>query len=552
MTRLRSPMPIVFVAAWAVYLVAGLYLSVHQQFFVGDSLSRVAAAQSVLFSRDPHAAAIGFVFTPLTALIQLPLTALTPYWPAVTADAVSAAVMSSAFMAGSVVQLAGVARDRRVWGWLAAVVTVLYAVDPMILFYGANGMSEAPFLFFLTWAVRRLIRWVDTDDVHDLVCAAVALGLAYLTRYDSVAAIAAAALLVGSVTWWRGPHTRRLARALLDVTLTASPGTVAFVVWAVTSWLITGDAFAQFTSEYGNAAIISQSGGSGSSTPGVALGFSVVEMLLLAPLLPVLMATIVAQRWRRGRVIPVLPPLAVCGAVLAFQVLSYARGSTFGFLRFYIVVIPLTAVIAMLAVPGHGHLPARRIGRLGAQPRPMRAPRRHHQVATAVLSVVVLAAAIPVTVWGMRSPKYAPQEFALAAVLRPEPSSTDPQHLDELRVDRSFSTERRLAEYLDGLDLSDGTVLTDTVFGFAVVARSTRPRQFVLPSDRDFTEVLNDPVRFGVRYLLTVPPTGRGASDAINLRYPTMYATGAELAVRVLDVPNVGADLPNWRVYRMR
>ena len=39
---------------------------------MGDALSRVQAAESVLFSRDPHLAAIGFIFTPLTAMVQIP------------------------------------------------------------------------------------------------------------------------------------------------------------------------------------------------------------------------------------------------------------------------------------------------------------------------------------------------------------------------------------------------------------------------------------------------------------------------------------------------
>lgn len=45
------------------YLVVGYWLQVRHGFIIGDSLARVSAAQSVLFSRDPHLAAIGFIFT---------------------------------------------------------------------------------------------------------------------------------------------------------------------------------------------------------------------------------------------------------------------------------------------------------------------------------------------------------------------------------------------------------------------------------------------------------------------------------------------------------
>ena len=56
----------------SVYLAVGYWLQVRHGFIIGDALSRVFAAQSVLFSRDPHLAAIGFIFTPLTAMVQLP------------------------------------------------------------------------------------------------------------------------------------------------------------------------------------------------------------------------------------------------------------------------------------------------------------------------------------------------------------------------------------------------------------------------------------------------------------------------------------------------
>ena len=40
------------------------------------------------------------------------------------------------------------------------------ALNPMILYYGANGMAEAVYLFFLTAAVYFLIRWNLTRRTH--------------------------------------------------------------------------------------------------------------------------------------------------------------------------------------------------------------------------------------------------------------------------------------------------------------------------------------------------------------------------------------------------
>ena len=94
-------------------------------------------------------------------------------------------------------------------------------------------------------------------------------------------------------------------------------------------------------------------------------------------------------------------------------------------------------------------------------------------------------------------------------------------------------------------------MITDTVYGFAILAASEKPRTFVIPSDPDFTALLNEPSVGGIEYLLAVPPEGRGQSDALNLRYPTLYETGAEIATLELEIPNDGDSQPDWRLYRV-
>lgn len=216
---------------------------------------------------------------------------------------------------------------------------VLFAGHPMIVFYGSNGMSEAPFVFFITWAVRRLMMWMVDDDVHHLVAAGgIAMGLAYLARYDALACIGAAGLVVAATTYRRAPRPPRVRRALLDLIIISGPGWVAFAGWAITGWLITGEGFAQFTSQYGNSAILRQSGAHGAGLVG-GLSFAATCTLLLAPTLAPLAMWAGLIRWRRPGASMLVPPLAVFGAALAFQAVTFAAGGTFAFLRFYIIGI---------------------------------------------------------------------------------------------------------------------------------------------------------------------------------------------------------------------
>ncbi|WP_067573432.1 glycosyltransferase family 39 protein, partial [Nocardia acidivorans] len=366
---------IIFAVSALMYLGTGLLLTAGRGYLMGDALSRVSATQSALFSRDPHLSAIGFVFTPLTSLAQLPFVAFAPWSSAITRWGVSGVVMTALFMAGAVTVVWGIGVDRGAPRWLCAVITVVFALNPMVVVYGGNGMSEALFLFCLCWAVRRLMRWVRTDGVHDLVAAGIALGLGYLTRYDALAPAAAAGLLVFALSYHRrrvGDH--RFAGAAMDLVLVSAPVALSFVVWAVTSWLITGQAFQQFTSQYGNSAILAQSGATVPGNPVAALEYSLAAMLILAPLLPLLIPISGALAVRRGDV-PVVVPVLLFGSVLAFQMLSYATGSTFAFLRFYVAVIPFAAILALLIAPAHGFPPTKRLGKYAETETPGRPAR---------------------------------------------------------------------------------------------------------------------------------------------------------------------------------
>ncbi|MEE2057131.1 ArnT family glycosyltransferase [Rhodococcus artemisiae] len=534
----------VFWATCALYVAVGLWLALEVRYFQGDSLSRVSAARTVLFSRDPHLAAIGFVFTPLTAIAQLPLVALSDWFPDLTRFAITAIAMSAPFMAGAVVQIHRIACDRGCAPWLVWTVTALFALNPMIVYYGANGMSEAPFLFLLCWATRRLIRWCSTDDIHDLGFAGVALGIAYLARYDALAAGGAVTVFVVILARWRTRRSMPRSRhpAILDGILFASPIVLSFGVFAAISWLITGDAFAQFSSSYGNAAIIEQSGG-GSAGGLSALAFSVAEIVALGPALPLLIPVVIAMAWRRRDLEPLVPFL-VFGAVIGFAMLSYARGATFPFLRFYLCAVPVLAVWVIQLAPRRGQFVSRRPGTY-AEPRPT------DSGGLAPLGALLLACGLPITFVAMLDSELSQEQHALRTVLFPDPDDPSDLREQEERIIASFSTERRLAQYLDQQSLPPGSVLMDTVYGFAVITATDRPDTYVVPSDADFTEVLNQPARFGVRYILTVPNEGRGTSDAVNRRYPTIFETGSEIATLELEIPNDGDNQPTWRLWRV-
>lgn len=539
----------VFWICTALYLAVGLYLTLGQGFLMGDALSRISAARSVWFSRDPHLAAIGFVFTPLTALAQLPTVLLSDWWPGLTSWGVTGVVMSAPFMAGAVVQIFKIGTDRGCPMWLVWLVAAVFALNPMLVFYGGNGMSEAPFLLMMCWAGRRLIRWCTTDDVHDLMAVGIALGVAYLARYDAVAAGAAATAFVFVVAVLRRGWTNRrtlVRSALLDAVLVTFPVAMSFILWAVISWLITGQAFQQFSSAYGNTNILEQSGG-GSTDAVYALLFSIAATTIMGPALPLLFPVSLVLAWQR-RDLEVVTAIVMFGSILAFPFYSYVSGSTFPFLRFYFCALPLMAVLALQLVPAGAPLIERRHGPHGSPRTPMSGSRLAPAVLAAVIVIATPAVTGPVM---LLSPSLSSQQYALRSVFFTDPTDPTPGRATERRIIASFSTEREIAKYLDAMNLPETSILMDTVYGFAIFTATERPRTFVIPSDHDFTSILNNPSRFGIRYILAVPNSGRGESDAVNRRFPTLYETGGDVATLELEIPNDGQDQPVWRLYRV-
>ena len=593
-----------FAACAAGYSALGLVLMLKYDYHVDDAISRTANASYVLFSRYPHVAAVGFVWNPLPSLAEVPLLIFKPLWPALQTTGVAGALMSALFMAGAVVQLRNLLADhgaRRSWTW---VVTAAFALYPLVLLYGSDGLSEAPYLFFTLWAVSRVTRWMHTDDVRDLVVGGMALGFDFLARYEVVGIASCAAVLVAGTTYLRcdlAGVRQRVGRGVLDAVVLLVPFALSFVGWALAGWVITGSAFSQFSSVYGNSSQISVV----SSTQHnilTSVALVVTDILRLEPLLPVVIVAVVYVAIRRGD-LDALPALFLFGGGIGFVAASYVTGSTIANLRYYILSVPLLMVCAGLlpaavrpsrwAVPaedrtlmGNPAIDTRNVGtgwladllptgfrlrdwlasdrvtdwvptgwlvrlvtrvhdRPGRrQPGAGRLARRVGLVALAVALFVPAA----VTTWvSMIDPSVDLSDYGVRSVV--EPGRYPPIENDQIQ---EVPYGKSISSYLDSLHLPEGSVLVDSWEGFPIVVTSDDMKQFVITSDLDFVQVLNDPAAFGIRYMLDPSPTGVGVLDALNRRYPTLWRTGAGIATLVMEFQSPIKTLPSWKLYAVK
>jgi hypothetical protein len=556
-TRPAIPRPHPGVAGWlalaafAAYLSFGVWLAFVVSDIDPDTWSRVGNAYYVLFSRDPHLAAIGFVWGPLPSLLMLPLLPFAAVLPGVVTHAFAGNILSAAFMAGTVylmwhlVERLGVPRPA------AILVVLLYAANPEIVFFGANGMSEGMFLFFLLAGTLSLLAWIERGSVYHLAVLGGALGLAYLTRYEAAFAAAAAMAVVGAVSLARarGGARERAMVAIADVIIVATPFVAAFAAFAFASWIVVGHPFQTVASVYGNSSqvevmrdILRERTGLGT---GAALPFVRNQILGLQPAVPlVVTVAVVVAIWRRDA--RILAPLALLGGVLLFAVVAFLDGHTFGSLRFYISVIPLVAVLAALVLArttARGEeAPATQEGPFGsdASPSPHRAtPGRRGALPRVVAGVlaVVLVVSLAVAV---------PSSYA---------TRLDPK-LGEGRAQQGQMNVRRaeisaeVVRWLDRQNLPRGSVLLDVATGFRVMLQSRRPEQFVITPDRDFNAALANPGPHGIRYLVVPTNMVLDQLDAINQAYPALYDTGAGVGTLVFEASHPEEQW-RYRVYEV-
>jgi hypothetical protein len=534
--RIASEGGVVYILAFGVYLTVAVLLDLKYRTFDGDAFSRMANGFYILYSRDPHLAAVGFVWEPLQSIADMVFLLGNHLWPA----------LSHNDMAGAVHQIRSALRE---WGVSRAprlLLTAFFALDPMILLYAGNGMSEGLYLFTLVTSTRYLLRWMQRGDLRSLAYAAVALGFGYLTRNEAALAALLGGLAVGAVSYGRahGSRATRIKTGASDLLIFGVPAFTAAAGWAITSYVITGQPFAQFTSIYGTSSQLAQI--DFKTTLHGRLLLEVHDIGALAPTVPLVLvaAVVVALKRRDPRV---LAPLAVLGGALGFDLLGYLHNSIAPWFRYFIGVIPLEILLVGCLVAAVQNSRFFRAGEaLSGPPQRSRGLRIVGTLVAVGIALVVMIPTIPTTVSGMLNPHIGieeNQDFGWIFVAHPSASQVD----YEGRYPQILS----LSNYFDNLHLHDGNVVVDNSVECIpeTITTSSQPKLFVIPNDRDFQRILADPITFHVHYIWE-PNPAQVPITATNILYPGLWKTGAGFAKMVHQFPARGT-CPEFRLFRV-
>ena len=200
------------------------------------ALAALAHAQDVLRQEpEVNLALIGFVEPPLTSLLYIPIAWLAPKL-VTSGDAVW---VLGAVVAGLTIKvLSALCADvgvGPVGRWALCAIAV---ANPVYLGLVATGSPDALYVLLLLGAAWALLRWQRADVLRDLISCSIFLSFAFLTRYDALAPIVAATLVVGWHTARGGGGWSRLEGTLITFLL---PIVYVAGLWILANWLIIGD-----------------------------------------------------------------------------------------------------------------------------------------------------------------------------------------------------------------------------------------------------------------------------------------------------------------------
>lgn len=501
---------------------AGYYYNVYVGYYHSDGISRVANAFYVLYSRDPHLGAIGFVWNPLPSFINLIFLLFYPWFPAMATKGIAGLLMSAMFASLTAVLITRTFLKRGLSIISAVLFSLLFCLNPMVFIFGFNGLSDAPFMFFIILSIFYFLNWLDDNKIGDLAIASFGLALAFWCRYEAVPfgfsiALCAVIVVLFVHKHYLPPNETPLqykwSRAGAVLSVIATPLLYSILLWILLNAIIMGNPFYFLEGEYSN---ISQIEGHLDNPVFAAMINNPLNAFIYAmqkaavfslPLLSILVLKLLNRRLFQW---DTLILLGMVLSVPALQVIMLVKGTTLAWLRYFIYVLPVS--FAWL-------------------PYELSKIRRKWQV---MIPLVAMIANFAVLSYVITQPQIAPDENTF---LQNSFGKRNQTYYDQ----RQWAD---IAEYLDKNYFEDN-ILVDSFSAYFIILQSKYPGRFYISSDYDFHFAISNPQKYDIDYMLIPKPGSASVISAINNAYPNLFEHGAEWAELEKDFDG------KWRLYKM-
>jgi hypothetical protein len=217
-----------------LYVALGYHVIIDQHVVVFDATARLAHAFFVLWNAPPKLAAIGFVWAPISTLIFIPFVAFKAMGSSLLALPLCSGLFAALLM--TILYRTTVYMGMR---WYQRIpIIALFGLNPMILFYAVNGMSETSYLALLSAATLFFVRWYRTNEPHLLALTATTLTIAFLDRYELFAFAVIVAFAVPVTLMLRRRSGLEIEGSVLSF---LAPVIYGVGLWVFFNYVILGD-----------------------------------------------------------------------------------------------------------------------------------------------------------------------------------------------------------------------------------------------------------------------------------------------------------------------
>ncbi len=206
----------------------------HQLVLYGDTYAHMLIVRRVLDNATPGLAQLGGVWLPLPHLVMLPFIWNDYLWR--TGIAGSLPSMICYLIAAIYLFLSArrLTKDSRA----SFVGTLLFILNPNVLYLQSTALSEIVLIATLTASSYYFLAWVQDENLNDLILAALATFLATLSRYDGWAlflAMLAMIILIGILKRLPWKHIEA------NVIIFGTMGGLGIALWFLWCGIIFGD-----------------------------------------------------------------------------------------------------------------------------------------------------------------------------------------------------------------------------------------------------------------------------------------------------------------------
>lgn len=508
-------------------LIAGdqLLFRLHQM--NGDALSRVLTALYMFWDGRFHLAAMSFYWSPLVSLLSIPFALVNHDFPALMKYGFAANILSACFAAVGIYYLNQILWRFGFRRWSRLVWCGLYFLNPLILLYSANGMSDGMECALIIASIAGMIEYLQDNRLVAVAKGGSWLAAAFMVRYESVP-IGGLMTIGLAIAVWR--YRNNLQQGIAAAVAFVFPIFCAGVIWMLLNWMIMGNPVWFAVSKYSNSSQIAT--GSYNSAQIVAADHHVIQTLYEVahfsdnfwPYIIVFVIVILMQFRRAPDPIGLPIALGSLGAPLLQAALLYKHSSA-DWDRFFIYYIPFGTILMAYVVWRVPHVVVRKV--------------------VVALSPLVLISAGLVAWWAMHSTVWGNGETGVVAALGGKIDFTfddlgKKMYVgDDLVAVNNFAGIAAMTQVADYINARPYlTVLVSTFSTYAAMSSFTDQHQIIFDNQPDFRAILLNP-RGRANAILAVPVDAYSlGTDEIVRVYPTLWAGGVSWTRLLHTFPN--------------